>query len=62
MAQEEEAPVRRRISLGDDLSALSIGDLEEREEELRAEIVRVQETLKHKRSASDAAEAVFGKG
>lgn len=45
--------------LGDDLSKLSIGELQELAERLRAEIVRVEEAMGAKQSSKNQAEAVF---
>lgn len=49
------------ISVGEDLSDASIGELVERIEALREEIVRCEDAMKAKDAARLAADAVFGK-
>lgn len=60
----EDDPVRAitRVTVGENLSGLSIGDLEERIEALKAEIARTEATVASKRAGRAAADAVFGKG
>ena len=49
----------KSFQLGQDLSKLSVGELRELIETLKAEIARVEQTLKGKQSSKDAAEAAF---
>jgi uncharacterized small protein (DUF1192 family) len=58
-----EEPVRpmRAMVVGDNLSGLSMEDLEDRIAALRAEIDRTERELASKRAGRAAAEAVFGK-
>lgn len=51
---------RPAIALGDDLTACSIEELEERIEALKTEITRVEGELASKRAGRAAADAVFG--
>ncbi|MFN3547937.1 MAG: DUF1192 domain-containing protein [Mesorhizobium sp.] len=57
---EEEQPRKPRLhEIGQDLSLLSVADLEERIGVLRAEIARIEAELKAKGSTKRAAEALF---
>jgi len=57
---EEERPRKARPhEIGQDLSLLSVADLEERIGLLRAEIGRIEAELKAKGSTKQAAEALF---
>ena len=47
------------VVIGEDLATLSIGELEERIELLKAEISRIQETLAAKRASLDVADSFF---
>lgn len=59
---DDEAPrPKREIVLGEELYGLSVGELEERIERLKAEIVRVEAELKTKKSGREAAESVFSR-
>ena len=49
------------IVLGEELSTLSVGDIDERVEQLEAEIVRLKEERERKTSSIDQAEAFFKK-
>jgi uncharacterized small protein (DUF1192 family) len=49
----------KSYELGQDLGKLSVGELKELIETLKAEIARVEETLKSKQSSKSAAESVF---
>lgn len=49
------------ISVGEDLSDASLGELAERIEALRGEIARCEAAMKAKDAARLAADAVFGK-
>ena len=60
MFDDHAIPSRATVALGDNLSALSIADLEERVEALRAEIGRVEMELSSKRAGLAAAQAIFG--
>ena len=50
---------RKTIEVGADLSKLSVGELAELIETLKAEIARVDQTLAAKQSSKNAAESVF---
>ena len=56
---EEKAKKRRDIVIGSDLSTLSVDELDERIELLKAEIGRIEEEKKQKQSSLSAAEAFF---
>jgi uncharacterized small protein (DUF1192 family) len=60
MFDEDAVRPLRKAAVGDDLSGMSIEDLEERIAALRAEIERVEGVLSSKRAGRAAAEAVFG--
>jgi len=49
----------KSYELGQDLSKLSVGDLEALIDALKAEIARVEQTLHAKQSSKSAAESVF---
>jgi uncharacterized small protein (DUF1192 family) len=49
----------KSYELGQDLSKLSVGELKELIETLKAEIARVEDTLRAKQSSKSAAESVF---
>ena len=49
----------RLVSLGEDLSALSVELLEERRQLVAAELARIDAEVKTKRAARAAAESVF---
>ncbi|TYR34606.1 DUF1192 domain-containing protein [Mesorhizobium microcysteis] len=61
MALFDEEPVKpkRAHEIGQDLSMLSVGDLEERIGQLKAEIGRLESELQAKGSTRLAAEALF---
>jgi uncharacterized small protein (DUF1192 family) len=52
----ERAPAHR---LGEDLTTLSLDELDERIAWLRAEIVRIEDAINQKRASAEAAEAFF---
>ena len=57
---DEELPKRKtELVIGEDLSRLSIAELQERIATLKTEIARVEETLGHKHASQGAAEAFF---
>ena len=56
---EEKAKKRRDIEIGSDLSTLSVDELDERIELLKAEIGRIEEEKKQKQSSLSAADAFF---
>jgi uncharacterized small protein (DUF1192 family) len=57
---DEELPKRKtELVIGEDLSRLSIEELQERIATLKAEIARVEEALGLKRASQGAAEAIF---
>lgn len=61
MAIFDDEPVKKKIvhEIGQDLSLLSIGELEERIALLKAEIVRLEEDKARKGVSRSAAEAFF---
>jgi uncharacterized small protein (DUF1192 family) len=61
MMEDELPRPAPRIIVGENLTTLSIQDLEERIDGLRSEIARTEEALTSKRSGLAAADAVFGK-
>lgn len=58
---EEPARKRRPHEVGQDLSALSVDDLQQRIVELRGEIARVEADMKAKSAIKNAADALFRK-
>lgn len=64
MAIFDEEPVQkaRLHAIGQDLSLLSVDELRERIEQLRAEIGRIEAELSAKGSTRQAAEALFRGG
>jgi uncharacterized small protein (DUF1192 family) len=56
---DEPKKPKRVHEIGQDLSLLSVGELEERIVQLRAEIERLEAELKSKGSTKAAAEALF---
>lgn len=52
-------PASRAIAVGEDLSVLSIAELEQRAETLKVEIVRVEAEVAAKRRHEAAASALF---
>lgn len=60
---DDEMPRAKRmiITPGEDISALSVADLEERIEALKSEIARAGAMIDHKQDKLGAAEAVFRK-
>ena len=61
MFDDNEPRPKAQIVLGEDLYDLSIDELSERIERLRAEISRVEAALAQKRKGLDTAAAIFGK-
>ena len=61
MAAEDDDKPRKKISheIGQDLSLLSVGDVEDRIAMLAAEIERLQADATKKRASRDAANAFF---
>ncbi|MQT13396.1 DUF1192 domain-containing protein [Segnochrobactrum spirostomi] len=61
MRDDELAPRPKPTTetLGEDLSRLSVAELEGRVERLRAEIARVEAAIAGRRSVEDAANALF---
>ena len=59
MQDEDEKPRPPGYALGDDLSRLSVGDLEELAAALRAEADRVDEERRRKQGAIGGAAALF---
>ena len=61
MALRDDDEPRRKVvhDIGQPLDALSVGDLEERIELLRAEIARLEAALAARRASRDAAFDVF---
>jgi len=60
-AIDEERPRRTGYEIGQDLSTLSIEELNERAEELRAEIARLEQARNQKTAQKSAADSVFGR-
>jgi uncharacterized small protein (DUF1192 family) len=60
---DHDEPIRpvRATVVGDNLSGLSMKELEERIAALKAEIERTERELQSKRAGRAAADAVFGK-
>ena len=58
---EEEAPRKKKLvhDIGQDLSTLSLDELAERIELLRAEIARIEQTIAEKRKSADVAASFF---
>ncbi len=61
MFDEESPRPKREIVVGEDLYGLSVTELEERIDALRAEIERVSDELKTKKSGRAEADAVFSR-
>ena len=61
MASEDDDRPRKKIAheIGQDLSLLSVEELNERIALLNAEIARLQEAMTKKRASKDAANAFF---
>jgi len=60
MQDDDERPRPPGYRLGDDLSRLSVGDLEALAAALRAEADRVEAERERKKNAVGGAEALFG--
>lgn len=59
---DDEAPrPKRQITVGEDLYGLSVAELEERIQRLRAEIERTESELGKKTSERAAADALFSR-
>lgn len=57
---EDDAPKKKpAITIGEDLSRLSLDELAARVEALKAEIVRVEEAAAAKRASADVAASFF---
>ena len=57
---DEELPKKKKaLEIGDDLSALSLDELDARIESLRNEIRRVEDAIKSKQASATAADAFF---
>jgi uncharacterized small protein (DUF1192 family) len=57
---DEELPQRKaELTVGEDLSRLSIDDLQERIDLLKAEILRVEEAVTAKRASLGVADSFF---
>ena len=60
MDWDEDAPKKQTtLSLGEDLSTLSVDELRQRIEALREEISRVEQEIKAKEAHGAAANAIF---
>jgi uncharacterized small protein (DUF1192 family) len=57
-----KTPSAKTITLGEDLSKLSVGELTDRIEALRAEIARMEVAAEAKKKHTAAAAALFGPG
>ena len=58
---EPKAKSGKIVTIGDDLSKLSIVELDERVALLTAEIVRIEQAVETKKRTTAAAAALFGK-
>lgn len=60
---DDELPRAKRLAItpGEDISALSVSDLQERIETLKSEIGRAETMIAHKEDKLGAAEAFFRK-
>ncbi len=56
---EPRRPTKPEITLGEDLSLMSVAELRARVEALKAEIARIESELRAKDSSRNAAESVF---
>lgn len=57
---DEELPKKKKAhEIGEDLSALSLDELDARSESLRNEIRRIEDAIKSKRASATAADAFF---
>lgn len=57
---DEELPRKKKAhEIGEDLSALSLDELDERIELLKGEIRRIEEAVESKRASATAADAFF---
>lgn len=59
--EDERPPVKRAHEIGQDLSALSLAEIDERIVLLQAEIERLAEARRKKDASRSAADAIFGK-
>jgi len=61
---DDEARAKKRAALvvGEDLSAISVDELQERIELLEEEITRIRKAIDDKQGARSAADAIFGGG
>jgi len=58
--EDEERPKKKVVhEVGEDLATLSLAELAERVEILKAEIARIEEAAAAKRASADAAEGFF---
>ncbi len=57
---DEDVPRKKKVhEIGEDLSALSLDELDARIDALRSEIRRVEDAIKSKRASANAADAFF---
>lgn len=59
---EPKAKAGKTVVIGEDLTKLSVIDLDERISLLKAEIVRIEQGIEAKKRTTAAAAALFGKG
>lgn len=60
MIADDELPKKRIVhDIGQDLSLLSVGELQERVQILRDEIARIEANMAQKKASKDAAGAFF---
>ena len=59
---EPKAKAGKAVVIGEDLSKLSVVDLDERIAMLKSEIVRIEQSVETKKRTTAAAAALFGKG
>jgi len=59
MDEEALRPKKKAHELGEDLALLSVGELQERVEALKAEIERLEAAIRAKEASRDAADTFF---
>lgn len=59
MEEEPLRPKKKAHELGEDLTLLSVSELKDRIEALKAEIARLEASIQSKEATRDAADSVF---
>lgn len=59
MEEEQVRPKKKAHEIGEDLALLSVGELRERVEALKAEIERLEGAIRSKEASRDAADTFF---